>query len=98
VSDTEKALLDFIAAIRDTLDLPVPAGGEANEQAWRRLQYDRARDVVSHVNVLLAPSTDISPEIITTVLRERIQESPVTYQVWEPAPDAQDSPKAVDAR
>lgn len=81
----EPGTLDLLAAIRDALDVPLPGIEEGAERAFYRLMEIRRSAVHSTLAALLA---DPSPQVQdhdTRYLRRRTSDTPVTYEVWEPA-------------
>ena len=78
---------DLLSAIRDALDVPRPDDA-ADEYKFEVLQRERVITAVGTIDAVLVEG--LSPEIMTGVLRDLVQENPVTYRPY--APEAQDSP------
>lgn len=85
-SQTFHRVRDLLAAIRDALDVPRPAD-YADERKFEVLQRERVMKAVGAIDAVL--DDGLSPKIMAGVLRDLVDENPVTYQPY--APEAQDS-------
>jgi hypothetical protein len=89
----ETAYRDLLSAIRDALDVPLCAD-DADDHKFEMLQRERVMTAVGTIDAVL--DEGLSPEIMTGILRDLVQESPVTYRPY--VPEALDSPAEVVTR
>lgn len=84
-TDPAAVYRDLIAAIRDALDIPLPADPDA-QQTFEVLQRSRVRAVLSVAEAVLGDRSMCTGcvEAATEVLRDRIQQLPVTYRPYGP--------------
>lgn len=96
MSDTEQALLDFVAATRDALDLPLPGIADADRELHRLIMRSRS-DSVKIAAEMIADGGNLSTvHTATSWLRDRTRQLPVTYRPYECVPEAREYPgKAV---
>jgi hypothetical protein len=70
---------DLLAAIRDALDVPLPADG-VDRRHYEWLQRDRAQAVHAITEAVLADACTGCLKAATNVLRDRTRQLPVTYR------------------
>lgn len=75
--------VDLLTAIRDHLDVPMPAEGDRDtRRAWRNLTDVRIADVIAALNhMLCVPAVEATQTAAD--LRRYTADSPVRYTTWE---------------
>ncbi|MFJ5036136.1 hypothetical protein ACIQB5_51230, partial [Streptomyces sp. NPDC088560] len=80
------AVLDLLTAVVEALDLPLPSIDDRDERVHYRLLERRT----TAVRIALASLLDSADHGIlndAAWIRAAVEETPVTYAVFEPAPD-----------
>lgn len=80
-------VLDLLAAIRDTVNLPLPSTADVDDRAWQQLMHRRLIDLHAVLSVSLHPDyvTHLAPADLAADLRARTAAAPVTYTLWQTA-------------
>lgn len=85
MSDSEQALLDFVAATRDALTLPLP-GIDDRDRELCRVVTDARADAARIASEMIARDGSTSAILRATEwLRSRIGQLPITYRLYETA-------------
>lgn len=96
MSDIEQALLDFVAATRDALDLPLPGIADCDRELCRVTTDARADAARIAAEMIVRDGRLSAIRAATEWLRSRVGKLPVTYRPYERVPEAREYPgKAV---
>ena len=80
------AVVDLLTAVEEALDLPLPSLDDRDERAYHRL-LERRTTVVRIALASLLESADHGICGDAAWIRAAVEETPLTYAVFEPVPD-----------